>query len=96
MLTRLAAESGVETPSDDGLRRLDRGRKAKKLGNAEWTNSSDPEARITRMEGGATRLAYMPEHAIDLVTGAVVSRTSTIRMIQPHKAAGGGAITLPR
>ncbi len=96
MLTRLAAESGVETPTDDGLRRLDRGRKAKKVGNAEWTSLSDPEARITRMKDGTTRFACKPEHAVDLDTGPVVSRTSTIRMIQPHRAAGGGAITLPR
>ena len=52
MLAKLAAESGVETPSDDELRRLDRGRKAKKVGNAEWTSPSDPEARITRMKDG--------------------------------------------
>ncbi len=73
MLAGLAAESGVETPSDDDLRRLDRGRKAKKVGNAEWTSPSDPEARITRMKDGRTRLAYKPEHAVDLDTGAVVA-----------------------
>ena len=73
MLTKLAAESGVETPTDDDLRRLDRGRKAKKVGNAEWTSPSDPEARITRLKDGRTRLAYKPEHAIDLDTGAVVA-----------------------
>jgi transposase len=57
MLTQLAAESGVATPSDDELRRLDRGRTAKKVGNAEWTSPSDPEARITRLKDGRTRLA---------------------------------------
>ncbi len=73
MLSKLAAESGVETPSDDELRRLDRRRSAKKVGNAEWTSPSDPEARITRMKDGRTRLAYKPEHAVDLDTGAVVA-----------------------
>lgn len=73
MLAKLAAESGVETPSDDDLRRLDRRRTAKKVSNAEWTSPSDPEARITRMKDGRTRLAYKPEHAVDLDTGAVVA-----------------------
>ena len=88
MLTKLAAESGVETPSDDDLRRLDRGRKAKKkVGNAEWTSPSDPEARITRMKDGRTRLAYKPEHAVDLDTGAVVA-------VDIHRGDAGDTTTL--
>ena len=71
--TGLAAESGTATPMDDELRRLDRARKGKKVPNAEWTSPSDPEARITRMKDGRTRLAYKPEHAVDLDTGAVMA-----------------------
>ena len=36
-------------------------------------SETDPEARIARMKDGTTHLAYKPEHAIDLDTGAVVA-----------------------
>jgi transposase len=32
-----------------------------------------PEARITRLQDGRTRLAYKPEHAVDLDTEAIVA-----------------------
>src|SRR5262249_38279060 len=35
-LRRLAAEAGVEDPSDEDLRRFDRQRKGKKVSNEEW------------------------------------------------------------
>src|SRR5690349_16383963 len=38
MLERLAEGSGIETPSAEGLIRLDRKRKGKRLSNAEWTS----------------------------------------------------------
>jgi transposase len=46
MPTRMARESGVETPTADDLVRLDRNRKGKKLSNADWQSSTDPDARI--------------------------------------------------
>ena len=73
MLRRMAAESGIETPTADDLIRLDRSRKGKKLSNADWESPTDPDARIARMKDGRTHLAYKPEHAVDLDTGAVVS-----------------------
>ena len=60
MLTRMAAESGVETPTIDDLIRLDRARKGKKLSNADWTSPTDPDAKIARMKDGTTHLAYKP------------------------------------
>ena len=39
MLERLAAESGIETPTVEDLARLDRTRKGKKLSNADWVRS---------------------------------------------------------
>src|ERR1700690_958118 len=75
MLTQMAEESGIETPSADDLVRLDRARKGKKLSNAEWTSKTDPEARITKMKDGRTHLAYKPEHAVDLDTGVIVAAT---------------------
>ena len=44
-LTRLAKESGIETPTREDLARLDRKRK-KKASNKDWTSPHDPDARI--------------------------------------------------
>ena len=73
MLTRMAKESGVETPTIDDLVRLDRKRKGKKLSNEDWTSPTDPDAKIARMKDGSTHLAYKPEHAVDLDTGVIVA-----------------------
>jgi transposase len=73
MLTRMAQESGVATPTLDDLVRLDRARKGKKLSNADWTSPTDADAKIARMKDGTTRLAYKPEHAVDLDTGVIVA-----------------------
>jgi len=73
MLERLAQESGIETPTAANLVRLDRKRKGKKLSNQDWVSKSDPEAKIAKMKDGTTHLAYKPEHAVDLDTGAVVA-----------------------
>jgi transposase len=76
MLSRMARESGIETPTADDLIRLDRARKGKKLSNAEWESPTDPDARIARLKDGRTRLAHKPEHAVDLDTGAVEAAPS--------------------
>ena len=73
MPERLAAERGIATPTAEDLRRLDRAGPGKRLSNTEWMSPSDPEARIARLKDTRTRLAYKPEHAIDLDTGAVVA-----------------------
>src|SRR5215203_756648 len=73
MLVRMAQESGIETPTAEDLIRLDRKRKGKTLSNTEWESETDPDARIARMKDGTTHLAYKPEHAVDLDTGAVVA-----------------------
>jgi transposase len=87
MLRRMAAESGVETPTADDLIRLDRGREGKTLSNAEWESPTDPDARIARMKDGRAHLAYKPEHAVDLDTGAVVAA-------EMHAADRGDTATL--
>ena len=56
MLTQMAKESGIETPSADDLVRLDRTRKGKKLSNEEWISKTDPEAKITKLKDGRTHL----------------------------------------
>src|SRR5215218_6759964 len=73
MLTRMAVESGIETPTAEDLIRLDRKRKGKTLSNAEWESPTDPDARIAKLKDGRTHLAYKAEHAVDLDTGAVVA-----------------------
>jgi hypothetical protein len=73
MLGELARASGIATPSTDQLRQLDRTRAGKRVSNADWVSPVDPAARITRMKDGRTRLAYKPEHAVDLDTGAILA-----------------------
>ena len=88
MLTRMAKESGIETPTAEDLIRLDRKRKGKTLSNAEWESPTDPDARIAKLKDGRTHLAYKPEHAMDLDTGAVVAA-------EMHAADQGDTTTLP-
>jgi transposase len=88
MLGRLAEESGIATPTTEDLIRLDRKRKGKRLSNAEWASPTDPEARIAKLKDGRTRLAYKPEHAVDLDTGAIVAA-------EVHPADRGDTATLP-
>lgn len=73
-LTRLAQESGIETPSREDLSKLDR-KRPKKGSNTEWTSPQDPDARITKMKDGRTHLSHKAEHAVDVETGAVVAVT---------------------
>src|SRR5512135_1133395 len=73
MLKRMAEESGIATPSADDLVRIDRARKGKTLSNADWVSRTDPDAKIAKMQDGTTHLAYKPEHAVDLDSGAVVA-----------------------
>src|SRR6478752_7644178 len=88
MLERLAEESGIATPTAEDLIRLDRKRKGKRLSNAEWASPTDPEARIAKLKDGRTHLAYKPEHAVDLDTGAIVAA-------EVHAADQGDTATLP-
>lgn len=73
LLARMAEESGIETPSAAELKQFDRTRKSKRTSNTEWASPTDPDAKITRMKDGRTRLAYKPEHAVDLDTEAIVA-----------------------
>jgi len=73
-LTRLAAASGIKTPTRETLARLDRRRK-KRTSNKDWENPSDPDAKITKMKDGRTHLAHKAEHAVDLDSGALVAVT---------------------
>ena len=91
MLKRLAVESGIETPTADDLIRLDRKRKGKRLSNEDWTSPIDPEARIAKLKDGRTHLAYKPEHAVDLDTGAIVAAADPRRRSGRHHDPAGDA-----
>ncbi len=73
-LAGLATASGVETPTREGLARLDRKRK-KKTSNTDWTHPHDPDAKVTKMKDGRTHLAHKAEQAVDMETGAIVAVT---------------------
>ena len=75
-LKGLAQAEGMEEPTREQLARLDRKRK-KKASNKDWTSPSDPDARIAKMKDGRTHLAYKAEHAVELVSEAIVATTVT-------------------
>ena len=72
-LRRLAAEAGIEHPTDEDLRRFDKTRTEKKVSNDDWQSPSDPDSRIAKMKDGRTHLAYKAEHVVDLKTDLVLS-----------------------
>jgi transposase len=86
-LQALAQVSGIATPTAVELARFDRQRKGKKCSNTQWHNPHDPDAKITRMKDGRTHLAYKPEHAVDLESGAIVAA-------QIHPGDAGDTTTL--
>lgn len=71
-IKRLAEESGLEHPTEEDARRFDRQRKGKKTSNKDWKSTTDSDARIAKLKDGRTRMAYKPEHVVDLETGAIV------------------------
>jgi len=73
-LEALAKESGIETPTQQDLARIDRKRK-KKGSNKDWFNPNDPDAKITKMKDRRTHLAHKAEHAVDMDSGATLAVT---------------------
>lgn len=70
---KLAEESARAEASREKLARLDRNRADKSCSNQEWENPNDPDAKVAKMKEGRTHSAYKAEHAMDLMTGAIVS-----------------------
>jgi transposase len=64
-LTKLAKESGIETPTREDLSKVDKKRK-NKASNADWEHPHDPDAKVAKMKDGSTHLAHKAEHAVDL------------------------------
>ncbi len=76
-LQGLAKAEGIENPTEEDLRRLDRGRENKKVSNEEWESPTDPDSRIAKMKDGRTHLAYKAEHAVDVASEAIVAAIVT-------------------
>jgi hypothetical protein len=74
-MKKLAKKAGLDDPTDDELRQFDGNRTGKKVSNDDWENPHDPDATITRMKDGTTRMTSKVEHAVDLDTDIVVSTT---------------------
>jgi transposase len=72
-LKKLCEAQGIENPTVEDARRMDRKRKGKKTSNKDWESPTDADARIVRLKDGRTRLGYKAEHVVDLDTGAVVA-----------------------
>ncbi len=65
-----------------------RKRKNKTLSNADGRSPTNPDAKIAKLKDGRTHLAYKPEHAMDLDTGAVVAA-------EAYAADQGDTTTMP-
>jgi transposase len=76
-LQGLAKAEGIQNPTEEDLRRLDRRRQDKKVSNQQWESRTDPDSRIAKMKDGRTHLAYKAEHAVDVVGEAIVATTVT-------------------
>jgi transposase len=76
-VVRLMREEGLiepnEEPTDEEVRRYDKGRKNQRVSNDEWRSSTDPASRITQMKDGRTHLAYKAEHVVDLQSELVLA-----------------------
>src|SRR5260370_31151163 len=76
-VTRLMREDGAiepeHEPTDEELRRFDKGRKNKKVSNEEWVSQTDAESCIAQLKDGRTHLAYKAEHVVDLESDLVLA-----------------------
>lgn len=72
-IKKLAVEAGIEKPTAEEARRVDRSRKGKRTSNADWKSKTDEDARIARLKDGRTRLGYKAEHVVDMESGVVVA-----------------------
>ena len=76
-VVRLMREEGLigveQEPTDEEVRRYDKGRKNKRVSNDDWQSSTDPDGRIAKMKDGRTHLAYKAEHVVDLENELVLA-----------------------
>ena len=73
-LKGLAKESGIETLTREQLAKLTASGRKRAI-TTTGRNPHDPDAQITKMKDGPYALPDVPEHAVDLETGAVLAVT---------------------
>jgi len=56
-------------------------------------STRDPEAEITRMEGGRIALAYKAEHVVDVDSDAIVAGTTCGNSVSVAETSGTRLIT---
>lgn len=93
---RLAKAAGEPASTREELVRFDKQRPGRSTSNADWVSSSDPEAKISKMKDGRTRLAYKPEHAVDMDTGAIVAATVNHADQSDHETSTGTIVETTR
>jgi hypothetical protein len=71
---KLAKKAGLDDPTDDELRQFDWNRPGQTMSTDDWKNPPDPDATITGMKDGTTRMAYKVENAVDLGVRPVARR----------------------
>ena len=72
-LAGLATASGVETPTREGLARLEEAEEEDLEHRLD--EPPRPDAKVTKMKDGRTHLAHKAVHAVDMETGAIVAVT---------------------
>ena len=72
-LKKLAKAEGIENPTPQHLQRMDRKRRGKKASNKEWKSKTDSHARMARLKGGRTRMAYKVENVMDIQSRITVA-----------------------
>ena len=82
---RLAQGAGESATTRDAQARFDKKREKHTTSNQDWESPTDPEARITRTKDGRTHLAYKPEHAVDIESGAIVAVTLNAADVSDHE-----------
>jgi transposase len=70
---KLLKNAGFEHPTDNELRQVDRSRLSQEVSNEDWDSPHAPNATITRIRNGTTRVGYKAERTVDLDTDIVVA-----------------------
>jgi transposase len=90
---KLAADAGIENPTDEELRKFDQKRPNKKVSNDEWVSRTDPDSRVARMKDGTTHLAYKTEHVVDLGSDVVLA-AAVYHADEPDTATLGSTVAM--
>ena len=91
-LTRLAAASGIETPTRAELAKFDKAR-TKKTSNNDWTHPHDPDAKVTKMKDGRTHREHAKLWGAQAASGAAGVSTGLNPACQDRKAGSSAPLS---